>query len=206
MEYAIILSFDQSNDRKLRQMIKALADTSGNETVLLSGLKPHLTLAEFDTDRYETVVLTLSEMAEKILSPIPVKLASAGFFPNNLSVLYLAPIVDEHLLDLHRLINNALEPLCTAFSPLYREENWVPHCTLALELDQVSFADACTALAESFQTLDTVADQIGLIACCPYCEQAAFPLGSKTSDVTTPTEVAATTASTDIEDGSNSNA
>lgn len=205
MDYAILLSFDPSSDRRLRQMIQALADSSGNETVLLSGLKPHLTLAEFDTDRYENVVLTLNELAEKILSPIPVKLASAGFFPNNLSVLYLAPIVDEHLLDLHRLVNNALEPLCTAFSPLYREENWVPHCTLALDLDQVSFTDACIALAESFQPLDAVAIQLSLIACCPYCEQAVFTLGSRQAGVTLPAETAAMSA-TDTADGSNNNA
>ena len=206
MDYAILLSFDPSSERKLRQMIQALADSSGNETVLLSGLKPHLTLAEFDTDRYETVVLTLSELAEKILSPIPVKLASAGFFPNNLSVLYLAPIVDEHLLDLHRLINNALEPLCTAFSPLYREENWVPHCTLALELDQASFAGACATLADAYQTLNTVAVQISLIACCPYCEQAAFPLGNRQVDVTASTDDTSVTLSFASEDGSDSNA
>jgi len=177
MDYAILLIFDAASDRKLREMTEHLAVNNRSETVLLSGLRPHLTLAEFDTDRYETVVLTMSNLASKILRPIPVKLASAGFFPNNPSVLYLAPIVDEQLLDLHRLVNNDLEPLCTTFSPLYREDNWVPHCTLALELDQDTFAASCAALAEVFTPLDTLAVQLSLIACCPFCEQAVFPLG-----------------------------
>ena len=177
MEYAILLTFDAASDRKLCAMTEHLAANNRSDAVLLSGLRPHLTLAEFDTDRYETVILTMTRLAGEILRPIPVKLASAGFFPNNPSVLYLAPIVDEHLLDLHRLVNNDLEPLCTAFSPLYREDNWVPHCTLALELDPDSFAVSCASLAEVFVPLDTLAVQLSLIACCPFCEQAVFPLG-----------------------------
>lgn len=179
MDYAVLLSFDSASDQRIRQMIQGLAVASGNETYLLSGLRPHLTLAEFDTDRHETVRQTLADLAEKILRPIPVKLASAGFFPDNQSVLYLAPIVDELLLDLHRMVNNALEPLCTAFSPLYREENWVPHCTLALELDTDTFAGSCRKLSELFTPLNTLAVQLSLIACCPFCEQALFPLGSR---------------------------
>ncbi|NLM76989.1 MAG: 2'-5' RNA ligase family protein [Ruminococcaceae bacterium] len=179
MDYAVLLNFDASSEQTLNRIIHGLAQNGAGDTVLLAGLRPHLTLAEFDTDCYDQVIADLRRLCTRILGPIPVKLASAGFFPNNLSVLYLAPIVDEHLLDLHRLVNNTLEPLCTAFSPLYKEENWVPHCTVALDLDEQAFTASCLDLRNRFAPLDTMAVSISVIACCPFCEQAIFSLGSK---------------------------
>lgn len=178
MDYAIMLGFDQTSDQMIRDWIGIIARQAGNDITLLSGLRPHLTLAEFDSDQIETVKMILSERTKTVLRPIPISLSSAGFFPHNPSVLYLAPIVDEYLLDLHRLLNQSLEPLCTDFSPLYREENWVPHCTLALELDRSSFLEACQALFNVFQPIQAAARTISLVSCCPYCEQVVYPLGA----------------------------
>jgi 2'-5' RNA ligase len=177
MDYAIMLGFDPKTDRMIRDWIDIIARQTGNDIALLSGLRPHLTLAEFDSDQIEIVKMTLTDRTETVLRPIQISLASAGFFPHNPSVLYLAPIVDEYLLDLHRLLNQSLEPLCTDFSPLYREENWVPHCTVALELDRVSFLEACQVLFAVFQPIQAAARTISLVSCCPYCEQVVYPLG-----------------------------
>jgi 2'-5' RNA ligase len=156
--------------------MQTLADGGAGDASLLSGLPPHLTLAEFNTDRLDDVAQSLSVLARTVLQPIPIRLASAGFFPGDPLVLYLAPIVDERLLELHRQVNGALEPHCAVFSPLYREENWVPHCTLALELDQTAFAAAVQALVACFSPLESTATQLSIIACCPFCEQAVFAL------------------------------
>ncbi|MDD3931225.1 MAG: 2'-5' RNA ligase family protein [Eubacteriales bacterium] len=176
MEFGLLLTFDQETEQKLNDLIQHLVRGGANETLLLAGLRPHLTLAEFDTHDIEAVDSAITQLTAEKLIPISIKLASAGFFPNNLTVLYLAPIVDESLLQLHRDINDTLEPLCTGFSPLYREENWVPHCTLALELTPESFAASCLNLADYFTPMEPMATHLSLIACCPFCEQKRYPL------------------------------
>ncbi len=177
MDYAIILTFAQTEARQIWQLTADLAQKTGNNSVLSAQIQPHLTLAEFSTSALAEISKTIRLLAGQLLTPIPIKLASAGFFPDNMSVLYLAPIVDAELLNLHRLVNNALEPLCHEFSPLYREENWVPHCTLALDLSGTQFHMACQALAQAYRPLETRAMGLSLYKCCPYQEKAEFFLG-----------------------------
>lgn len=179
MDYAIILTFDQLVEKELWQLAGELAGKTGNKAFVEAQIQPHLTLAEFSTDLLADVSQTMHRLSSQLLQPIQLKLASAGFFPDNMSVLYLAPIVDEQLLNLHRLVNNALEPLCREFPPLYREENWVPHCTLALDLTSDELLAASLALGQAYRPLTARAAGLSLYKCCPYQERAVFFLGGR---------------------------
>jgi 2'-5' RNA ligase len=176
MDYAILLSFDIQADEQIRQLAQALVDGGVNATYLSSGLRPHLTLAEFNTDRISDVRDCLKELVGQNLQPIEIKFASVGFFPGECSVIFLSPIIDEQLLSFHRQINGALEPLCESFSPLYREENWVPHCTVALELDVGEFAAAGAVLVSQFKPMIALAFRLSIVSCCPYNEESVYYL------------------------------
>ena len=103
-------------------------------------------------------------------------MASVGFFPGENSVIFLLLIIDERLLNFHRQINSALEPLCQSFSPLYREENWVPHCTVALELGLNEFSAAGAVLINQFKPIVALAFRLGIVSCCPYNEESVYYL------------------------------
>lgn len=181
MDYAILLSFEQETDKQIRKLMQELVAGGVNDRYLLAGLRPHLTLAEFNTQRMRQVHSCLTDLSGRDLKPLRIKLASAGFFPGDQGVLFLAPIVDEALLRFHRQVNNALEPLCDDFSPLYREENWVPHCTLALGLDERELARAGMILNQTFQALDVLAVHLNIVACCPFSDQGLIDLTAETA-------------------------
>lgn len=174
MDYAILLSFDMQADEQIRQLAQQLVDGGANTTYLDSGLRPHLTLAEFNTSRIADVRIILNELAAQAVQPIRIKLASAGFFPGDLAVIFLSPIVDEQLLSFHRQTNSALEPLCEEFSPLYQEESWVPHCTVALDLDKDEFAAASSAMMRFFKPIVALAFRLSIVSCCPYLEESVY--------------------------------
>lgn len=179
MDYAVLLSFDAQADDQIMQLTRALFDGGANDSYLASGLRPHLTLAEFNTGRISEVRTCVSKLASQVLQPIRVRLASAGFFPGDATVLFLAPIVDEYLLSFHRQVNGVLEPLCEVFSPLYREENWVPHCTLALNLDNREFAAAGAVLVSQFKPIVALVFRISIVSCCPYSEESVYYLPTR---------------------------
>lgn len=194
MEYAILLSFDIEADEQIRRLAQLLVDGGVNSTYLESGLRPHLTLAEFNTSRITDVRACLKDLIDQAMQPIRIKLASAGFFPGESSVIFLSPIIDEQLLSFHRQINGALEPLCEAFSPLYREENWVPHCTIALELDVHEFAAAGAVMMSHFKPVIALAFRLSIVSCCPYCEESVYylPTPDKLDLAATPSYLAQT--------------
>lgn len=179
MDYAVLLSFDAQADDQIMQLTRALIEGGANDSYLASGLRPHLTLAEFNTGKINEVRTCVSKLASQVSQPIRVRLASAGFFPGDATVLFLAPIVDEYLLSFHRQVNGVLEPLCEVFSPLYREENWVPHCTLALNLDNREFAAAGAVLVSQFKPIVALVFRISIVSCCPYSEESVYYLPTR---------------------------
>jgi hypothetical protein len=59
---------------------------------------------------------------------------SVGIFLGERSVLFLAPVVTEPLLALHRRVDEHIQGLALPMFELYRPGRWVPHCTLAMDL------------------------------------------------------------------------
>lgn len=176
MEYAVLLYFDNATDRRLQILIDDLVASGVNDHYRELKMRPHLTLAVISVDDDRELKEFIADQANK-LEPLPVKLASVGMFPTDAGVVFLSPVVNEPLLQMHRQINEKLEQLSGSFSSLYREENWVPHCTLALDLQPDEVKSAYKVLKNNFQPFAALAVEIGLIACCPYNEHMTCPLG-----------------------------
>jgi len=77
-------------------------------------------------------------------APVPLTLASAGTFPGGEGVVFLAPVVDEALLRLHR----DWHALAPGGIPYYAPGAWVPHCTVGFHL-----ADVVPAVAAAREAL-----------------------------------------------------
>lgn len=175
MDYAILVYFDTDSEKKLTQWINRLVEAGVSPVYQKTGMRPHLTIAEIDAQQYDAIRTCVEGLSEH-LPDLTIRLASVGFFPNDEGVLYLAPIVDEALLEFHRTVNNALEPLSDAFSPLYLEENWVPHCTLALEMKADEFSIAYQTLQTVFEPMEVTISEISIVKCCPYQETLVCPI------------------------------
>ncbi|MBZ0135606.1 MAG: 2'-5' RNA ligase family protein [Planctomycetes bacterium] len=150
MPFAIELFFDPGCETRLRRLIKGLRDTQLGGTVLIEDVKArfHITLAVCDHVNEPVMRKVLGEIAQATHS-LPVILSSLGMFPAAETVLFLAPVVDPELLEVHRALHARLSEFTESPWKLYRPGRWVPHCTLALKLPREGVQKALDLLMEN---------------------------------------------------------
>jgi 2'-5' RNA ligase len=161
MPYALELFFDPRSETRLRKLIGGLRQTRIGGTVLIDDVKarPHITLAVFDHADEQVMCNVVRELARATPS-LPVILSSLGMFPGKESVLFLAPVLDEELLELQRKVHSRLNEFTQSPWKMYAPGRWVPHCTLALKLPLESVTRAIEILSES--TFPITADLVEL--------------------------------------------
>lgn len=147
MPFAIEFLLDQEKSERVRHVWQDMADHKYG--VEIEG-RPHITLAVWETVDLD-IARTWLEAYAALQPPIPVRFASTGFFANELAVVFLAAIATPYLLELQTTF-------CRDFAGPdgdswvnYREDWWVPHCTLAMGVENDVFPQAMQ-----------VAKQIGL--------------------------------------------
>lgn len=175
MDYAVLLHFDPTTEARLQTDIDRLVEAGINPTFKAMGMRPHLTITTFSAPDISPVQRVLA-LAVRKWQPFPIRLASVGLFPVEPGVLFYAPIVDETLLSVHRDLHESMGAYCNEFSPLYQEENWVAHCTLALDLTVPDMMKGIEVLSHGFEPIEAHFSDLTVIACCPYRGIATFPL------------------------------
>jgi 2'-5' RNA ligase len=150
MPFAIELFFDPRCESRLRRLLSGLRQARLGGTVLIEDVKArfHITLAICDEVDETKMGRVLSEIASET-SSLPVILSSLGFFPSDQTVMFLAPVVVQELLDVHRMLTERVSEFSETPWKLYRPGRWVPHCTLALKLPRDSVQKALELLMES---------------------------------------------------------
>jgi 2'-5' RNA ligase len=161
MPYAVTLRLNVKAAASVERIWRALAERVGNGNWQPLGYWPHLTLAVLpDSVTVKEVEEIVADMAER-WEVLPVVLAGVGVFPGKPAVVWLAPIVTELLLGVHKELHAALGEL--AVHPHYRPGGWVPHVTLC---EQERFPVALAAeVAASVWTgpITGEADRIDLV-------------------------------------------
>jgi len=163
----VIACFEPSGDWIVRRLMRQLAENGVNDLYESFGFRPHITLTEFSTDDFSQVCEQMNQLKTQI-KPVEIRLSSLGIFPGAQGVFYLVPTINAELLSMHRAVQAAIEPYCQDFSPLYREAEWVPHCTLVLELDPLELPRAYDVMLEHFQPFNTKLVALEIITCCPF--------------------------------------
>lgn len=176
MDYALIACFEPQGDYKVRRLMRLLAENNVNDIYESFGFRPHITLSEFSTDDINGLKDRLCALSQA-LSPVSLKLSSLGVFPGQTGVFHLVPTVNEPLLHLQRAVRQAIEPYCQTFAPLYEEAEWVPHCTLVLEMDPLELPRAYQVMLEHFRPFDTRLVSLEIITCCPFRTEQTCEIG-----------------------------
>ena len=134
MPYAIHLFFDSSTEKVIKSAWKQLADTSIAPYMHQSGNRPHFTLAIYQS-------LDLKQAEERIniiasaQNPLSVDFAYIGFFPTIPGTIFLGSTVTNDLLGLHAQVHESMTQIGLNPDPYYLPGRWMPHCTLALEIE-----------------------------------------------------------------------
>jgi 2'-5' RNA ligase len=176
MPFAVHLFFDTNTEKVIKSVWKDLADTSIAPYMHQSANRPHFSLAI-----YQSIDLRACEQKLQSLAAsrhrLPVSFQYLGIFPTPTSAVFLGTTVTVSLLDLHAQVHETLHSI--GIDPLhyYLPGKWVPHCTLALELEPKLISQALDRGLQIPLPLYGEITEIGLIEFRPVKHLFSFWLG-----------------------------
>lgn len=172
--YLVSIYFDEKTNKNIQNLIDKTACKTGNNFMIEGKVPPHITVSAFETKQEEKVLERLRAVA-KDLSQNNLRWVSVGtFLPN---VIYLAPVLNEYLLNMAQNIYEKMESVDeTIMSPFYRPFQWVPHTTIGKLLTKEQMREAFEVLQEQFVPFEGTVTKIGLAKTNPYTELALFEL------------------------------
>ncbi len=172
--YAVELYFDAALTTEIRALWATIHTTCGGGAV---GVHPHISLAVVETAQPENLSQLVKTFAQQN-GPLSIMLDAIGTFPGAEGVVYLVPVVTLDLLELHRDFHQQLATHALTSYPYYRPGQWIPHCTVGIQLPPEKIAaaiDLCRA-SSVFQRGDLWA--ISLIELPAVRELTRYPLAA----------------------------
>lgn len=177
MGYAIELFYDAASERTVHEIWDGLGTALGKPSLSALGARPHVSLAVYgdglDTSGFPEGLL---EFARSI-DPFDFTLSSLGTFPGGEGVVFLAPVVTRRLLEVHARFHEVFSKHENAGMGYYLPGNWVPHCTVAIDLSASEVTEALAYGREAFQPISGRFQEIGLVEFRPVKERFTCALG-----------------------------
>ena len=172
MPFAVELTLDRETARPVRRTWRRLAK-AGVRFMSDSGADPHVTLGVWDSlviDRCVEVVAALA----RVTAPLPLSFTAVRTFGTG--VIFLAPTPSRRLAALQARVWGGIDAFAVGAWPNYTAGQWVPHCTLAMELGTVD-VEAALAIANTFALpLHGHGDRLSIVEFRPVRERHTFPL------------------------------
>jgi len=177
MLYAVGLNFNLATDNLILNIWKQLAETGLADYLQISGNHPHITLGIFEDLDVEKTKLEL-ELFTKSLAPFPLSFQQIGIFPSPKVAVFWGPVVTDKLLKLHSNLYKQLSKFGSQPDfDFYKPGHWIPHCALAMEIEDDSkvleIIDVCRSLPNPH---DVMIEEIGFISIRPILPIVIYPL------------------------------
>ena len=161
MPVAVTFRLDRVAAEQVDRLSRLLAERGISRYRDRLGYPPHVTLVRREDLERDPALRVLRRFAAQ-LAPHPIRLEALSCFPDDRSVLWLAPAFDAELRILQQRLYTDLAPfLC---EPMHCEpRSWVPHITLAAGLSAGEASAAMTLLSPESQPIAGVLDRIELV-------------------------------------------
>lgn len=170
--YLISIYFDEKTNYKIAQLIRKVAEKSGNTFMTDGKVLPHITISAFETKQEKEVIAKLEVYAAGAGQGELQWVSVGTFLPH---VIYAAPVLNQYLHAMAEDIFNFLnETEDTVISKYYRPFQWIPHTTIAKTLSKDEMKTAFEAMQEQFIVFKGTVTKIGLAKTNPYEELALF--------------------------------
>lgn len=161
--YAVEAFFSAELEEAVKKIWHSLSDTGLDSSMIsIQGLRPHITLATYSTLPVEDFK-RLFDTFRQSFEPVNATFITLGAFPTT-GTCFLAPIVTEQLIGLHKHYHETFSKFQEAAHFYYLPGNWSPHCTLAIGLDNKRLIDVFAHCLKKFSGLSGTIDEIGLVA------------------------------------------
>jgi 2'-5' RNA ligase len=175
MPYAVVLYFNKHSEKFIQDIWSDLSNHGVPSEIHHVGIRPHITLGIYDELTCQPCDSELSRFAPQT-AHLHLSFTHLGFFTHPEKVLFLAPTPTSELLDFHARIHQLLNRQTQGPWDLYQPGRWVPHCTLALDLDQDTLEKATQLCSQLELPVEMHATQIGVVEFLPVTEMYHFDL------------------------------
>lgn len=177
MGYAVELFYDDEAEKAVREIWDGLGAALGKPSLSALGARPHVSLAVYNDD-LDTAGFSerLREFAQSI-DPFEFCLRSLSAFTRQDGVVFLAPVVTRRLLVVHGRFHEEFSQYENSVMAHYRPGNWVPHCTVAIDLVAAEVKEAVGYCRAAFQPVSGQFREIGLVEFRPVKELFTCRLG-----------------------------
>lgn len=166
-DYAVLIYFDSVSEHKLRKIQSEVSHASGNTYLFDNNIHPHITLSIFTRDEYQDLTSDLTSFADE-LRFIEINLTSIGIFNSTPAVVNLLPVVTKDLTRIHMSLRERLSQHITEFNSYYEPPNWVPHCSVAINVAPDELMSAVEAACREFAPMTCKINMLSLVECNPF--------------------------------------
>lgn len=135
MAYAVGIKFDETTEQTIIEIWRQLSDIGLMTLLPLEGYDPHISMTLSDELRVDPFIEEISQTLQTIPN-VHVQFSSVSLFTNPEIVLYYGVTPTEALLRLQKTSSKIYQKFALELNPLYQPGNWVPHCSLAIRIDE----------------------------------------------------------------------
>lgn len=171
MAFAVVFYFESSTETRILDFQNSLIKAGINPAKIRIPLRPHITLGIYDTIDCDDCECRINEISFDLVMK-SIEFISLGIFVNPDRVLFLSPVTNAILLHTHQLIHEELAPHTSGSWEIYKPGNWVPHCTIANDIEEQDLNKAVSVLADLVLPFKAGISQIGIVEFDP--NQAIF--------------------------------
>ncbi len=161
MNYSTELFFDKNSEDKIKEYINLLHKEDIKNTFYDLGALPHISLAVYNDNIDHLELIKKLEIFQ--LNKLKIGFKNIGYFCSKENAIFLSPKIHPELLDLHKKYHNEFKRFIKSEWEYYLPENWVPHCTVALDLTDDDFIKAVKSLKNIFEPMDVTVERIEFI-------------------------------------------
>jgi 2'-5' RNA ligase len=179
MGYAVELYFDPQTEQKIKDLRQILTVVDIPSKLGGSGDRPHISVAGFSTVDRDVLISLVQEYAYG-LEQFPVQLSAIGTFPTEENVLFLSPAPTLQLISYHQEFHHLLVKSKLVSSPYYAPGNWVPHCSVEINIPEEKLSRAIELCTRAIKPMFGQFEGIGVIEFWPIRQLATWPLEAKT--------------------------
>ena len=178
MPIAIMLDLDAAAAAKIEPLWDALEQDPALTTTRWLGVHAHLTLAAYDALDPRPLLPRLDGFARG-LQPLAIRFASIGAFVGSSgTTIFLAPVADRALLELHDSFHREFADCLDRCITHYRPTCWVPHLTLAQDVEIDALPLAVSRLAGAMIPFAGMLDVFSIVRYMPVERIGDYALGA----------------------------
>ena len=178
MGFAVEVYFDQKTEKSLRDLRKVLTDAGVRPVLDEIGDRPHISLAVFSQVDVDVLLEELEKFAGETRQ-MPITLSAIGAFATADAVLFLTPAITQELMDVHWDFHQMLADQKMYPHAYYQPDRWVPHSTVAQNVQEGMVGSAFDVLRKSFKPISGQLVEMGLVRFRPVESLGTFPLSKR---------------------------